>query len=91
VGSSQEAEKNLRVALRLNPNHYRSNLLLGRLLGMENHPAEALPFLQKAVELQPRSPDGHKFLANIYIELGQEDNARREQSEAARLQKLSNP
>lgn len=91
VGNSQEAEKNLRVALRLNPNHYRSNLLLGRLLGMENRPAEALPFLQKAVELQPRSPDGHKFLANIYIELGQEDNARREQSEAARLQKLSNP
>jgi choline-sulfatase len=90
-GSSREAEKNLRVALRLNPNHYRSNLLLGRLLGMQNRPAEALPFLQKAVELQPRSPDGHKFLANIYLELGQEDSARREQSEAARLQRLSNP
>jgi arylsulfatase A-like enzyme/Tfp pilus assembly protein PilF len=91
VGSSQEAEKNLRAALRLNPDHYRSNLLLGRLLGMKNRPAEALPFLQKAVELQPRSADGHKFLANIYIELGQEDNARREQTEAARLQKLSKP
>jgi arylsulfatase A-like enzyme/Tfp pilus assembly protein PilF len=91
MGSSQEAEKNFRAALHLNPNHYRANLMLGRLLGMENQPAQALPFLRKAVELQPRSPDGHKFLANIYIELGQEDNARREQSEAARLQKLSNP
>jgi arylsulfatase A-like enzyme/Tfp pilus assembly protein PilF len=91
MGRSQQAERNFRGALHINPNHYRANLLLGRLLGMKNQPAEALPFLRKAVELQPGSPDGHKFLANIYIELGQEGNARREQSEAARLQQLSNP
>jgi Tfp pilus assembly protein PilF len=52
---------------------------------MQNNPSAALPFLQKAVSLRPRSPDAHKFLANIYIELGQVQNARQEQAEADRL------
>jgi len=59
--------------------------MLGRLLGMHDEALTALPYLQKAVKLQPQSADAHKFLANVYTELGQEENARREQSEAQRL------
>ena len=79
LGRAEEAEASFREALKINPNHYRANLFLGRLLGMHNRPDAALPFLQKAVSLQPESPDAHKFLANVYTELGQMQNARREQ------------
>jgi arylsulfatase A-like enzyme/Tfp pilus assembly protein PilF len=85
IGRVPDARKEYEATLRLNPNHYTANLMLGRLLGMQNEPAAALPHLQKAVKLQPQSADAHKFLANIYIELGQEANARREQAEAERL------
>jgi choline-sulfatase len=80
-----DAIRTYQTTLQLNPNHYRANLMFGRLLGMHDDALGALPYLQKAVKLQPRSPDAHKFLANAYTELGQEDNARREQAEAQRL------
>jgi arylsulfatase A-like enzyme/Tfp pilus assembly protein PilF len=84
LGRLDEAEKSFQAALAINPSNYRAHLFLGRLLGMQNRPEEALPHLQKAVSLQPESPDAHKFLANVYIQLGQMQNARREQSEAER-------
>jgi tetratricopeptide (TPR) repeat protein len=91
IGRASDAEKNFRDALQINPNHYRANLLLGRLLGVQNKPTAALPYLQQAVKLQPQSPDAHKFLANVYAELGQEENERREQIEANRLQTPARP
>jgi choline-sulfatase len=87
IGRAADAEKNFREALKINPQHYRANLFLGRLLGMQNNPATALPFLQKAVVLEPGSADAHKFLANVYLELGDTEKARVEQSEAQRLQR----
>ena len=80
-----DAIKSYQTALQLNPNQYRANLMFGRLLGMRDDPQAALPYSQKAVQLQPQSPDAHKFLANVYTELGQEENARRERAEAQRL------
>ena len=91
LGRAADAATSLQHALQINPNHYRANLLLGRLLGMQNRPNDALPYLQRAVKLQPKSPDAHKFLGNIYTELGQEESARREQMEANRLQDTSKP
>jgi arylsulfatase A-like enzyme/Flp pilus assembly protein TadD len=91
LGHAADATRSLQQALRINPNHYRANLLLGRILGMQNRPQEALEYLQRAVKLQPTSPDAHKFLGNVYTELGQQENARREQREANRLQSKSNP
>jgi tetratricopeptide (TPR) repeat protein len=91
IGRASDAENSFRNALRINPDHYRASLLLGRLLGIQNKPSEALPFLEKAVSLQPQSPDAHKFLANVYIELGQQQNARHEQAEADRLAAPAKP
>jgi arylsulfatase A-like enzyme/Tfp pilus assembly protein PilF len=84
-GRLEDATHEFQSALRLNPEHYKANLMFGRLLGMHGDPGRALLYLQKAVKLQPESPDGHKFLANVYTELGQTENARREQAEALRL------
>ena len=85
------ATEEFQAALRLNPDHYKANLMFGRLLGMHDQPMAALPYLQKAIQLQPISPDAHKFLANVYIELGEKENAIREQTEADRLKALSKP
>ena len=91
LGRGSDAEKAFREALKINPNHFRANLFLGRLFGMQHNPSAALPFLQKAARLQPQSQDAHAFLANVYGELGQTENARREQAEAARLRALGHP
>jgi len=85
LGRIPDARKSYQTALQLNPNHYRANLMFGRLLGMHDDASAALPYLRKAVQLQPQSPDAHKFLANVYTELGQEENASRERAEAQRL------
>jgi arylsulfatase A-like enzyme/Tfp pilus assembly protein PilF len=85
LGRVPDAIKSYQTALQLNPNQYRANLMFGRLLGMREDPQAALPYSQKAVQLQPQSPEAHKFLANVYTELGQEENARRERAEAQRL------
>jgi len=85
LGRIPDAVKSYQTALRLNPNHYRANLMFGRLLGMHDDASGAVPYLRKAVELQPQSADAHKFLANVYAEMGQEENARRERAEAQRL------
>jgi len=91
LGRTLEAARSLQRTLQINPNHYRANLLLGRILGMQNRPKEALPYLQRAVKLQPKSPDAHKFLGNVYTELGKQEDARREQTEAKRLQDTPQP
>jgi arylsulfatase A-like enzyme/Tfp pilus assembly protein PilF len=85
LGRIPDAIRTYQATLQLNPNHYMTNLMFGRLLGMHDDALAALPYLRKAVKLQPQSPDAHKFLANVYTELGQEENARREQAEALRL------
>ena len=72
-------------ALKINPQHYKANLMLGRLLGMHGDPNGAVPYLQSAIRLEPQLPDGHKFLANVYSELGKNDDARKERDEAEGL------
>jgi tetratricopeptide (TPR) repeat protein len=80
-----EAIGEFKTTLKLNPDHFRANLLLGRLLGMKGESAEALPFLQKAAKLNPDSPDVHMYLANVYTLLKQTSQAEKEQAWVERL------
>jgi len=80
-----EAAKEFQSALRLDPDNFPANLLLGRLLVMQQRAAEALPYLRKATKLRPDSIDAHHFLGDVYAEMGQKVNARRELAEAERL------
>ena len=91
LGRTADAEGTYRETLKINPNHFRGNLFLGRLFGMQNNGAAALPFLLKAERLQPQSPDAHAYLSKVYVELGQSENARREQAEAERLGSAAHP
>jgi tetratricopeptide (TPR) repeat protein len=58
--------KQYQAALELNPDNYRANLLLGRMLALQDRPKEAIPLQQRAVKLEPQSADAHKFLGNVY-------------------------
>jgi choline-sulfatase len=80
-----EAMTELDTTLKLNPDHYRGNLLRGRILSLQNVPEKALPNLQKAAEVQPTSLEAHLFLADAYAQLGRQQDALREREEAARL------
>ena len=75
---STEALAAFQDSLRLDPNHFPANLLLGRLFLVQHRAKDALPYLRKAGKLRPDAIDAHSFLANVYAELGQEADARRE-------------
>ena len=83
-----EAMTNLDAALELNSNHYRANLLRGRILALQGHAADALANLQKAAEAEPNSVEAHQFLSEAYEESGQQDAAKRERTAAERLKSV---
>jgi len=79
-----EAMEHLDICLGIDPTHYRANLLRGRILSLQHKAAEALPNLQKAVEVQPESREAHLFLADAYEQLGESVKAAEERGRAGR-------
>jgi arylsulfatase A-like enzyme/Tfp pilus assembly protein PilF len=65
-----DAMNELDTTLSLEPDHYRANLLRGRILSLQGQPELALPNLLKAEEAQPDSREAHSFLADAYQQLG---------------------
>ena len=55
---------------------------LGRVLLKQNKPEEALPYLQQAVERDPKVPQAREELAKAYASLGQLEAAQEELEEA---------
>jgi arylsulfatase A-like enzyme len=86
-----EALHHLDVTLQLDPDHYRANLLRGRILSLRGDPAGALPNLEKATQVEPKSIEAHQFLAEAYSQLGREENAAREHAQAERLRSPTTP
>jgi tetratricopeptide (TPR) repeat protein len=82
-----DAMQEFETTLQLNPDHFRANLLYGRILFLEGKPGESLLRLQRAVKVHPTSSQAHWFLADAYEKLGQVKNASREREEASRLKK----
>ncbi len=83
---NDEASAEFKDALHLDPKSFPANLLLGRLYIQQQKAAEALPLLRKAAALRPDAIDPHRLLADAYTQLGREEDARRELSEAERIQ-----
>jgi tetratricopeptide (TPR) repeat protein len=76
IDRAGDAMKQYQAALELNPDNYRANLLLGRMLALQDRPKETMPLQQRAVKLEPQSADAHKFLGNVYTVLGEEERRR---------------
>jgi arylsulfatase A-like enzyme/Tfp pilus assembly protein PilF len=83
-----DAMKELDTTLQLTPDHYRANLLRGRILALQGDPVGALPNLQKAAELQPTSREAHAFLADAYTQMGRPLDAARERAAAQQGQQI---
>jgi arylsulfatase A-like enzyme/Flp pilus assembly protein TadD len=83
---NDEAAAEFKDALHVDPQNFPANLLLGRMYLKQQKAADALPLLQKAASLRPDAIDPHRLLADAYAQLGQEENASRELSEAERIQ-----
>ena len=77
-----EAIDRLDICLELSPDHYRANLLRGRLLSLLGKPADALPNLQKAAAVEPGSKEAHTFLADAYAQLGRSVEEKAERAKA---------
>jgi choline-sulfatase len=82
-----DAMANLVLVLEQVPGHYRANLLLGRLLTLKGQADAALPYLEKAAEVQADSAEAHAFLADAYERLGRSEEAQRERDKAAELRR----
>jgi arylsulfatase A-like enzyme len=91
VDRGVDAERELRKTVELNPTDFRAHLVLGRMLSLNGKQPEGIAILKEALKLQPGSVPAHLFLAEAYSGLGQSANARRERSEAERLQHSHGP
>ena len=79
--------EHLDTCLGLSPDHYRANLLRGRLLSLLGKPSEALPNLQKAASVEPDSREAHLFLAEAYAQLGRSAEEKVERTRAEKGQR----
>ena len=80
-----DAMTELDTTLALSPDHYRANLLRGRILSLQGNPLGALDNLEKATHVQPDSREAHLFLADAYQQLGRVADAQRERATARTL------
>lgn len=83
---NEEALVEFKDALRWDPKNFPANLLLRRMYIKQQKAADALPLLQKSATLRPDAIDPHRLLADAYTQLGRDEDARREISEAERIQ-----
>ena len=71
----KEAENLYKKVLKMNPNHFKSILYLGTLLGQTNKLDLAKPFLQKAIQINPNDIKVHNNLGMVFQELGEHQAA----------------
>ena len=65
----KDAENLYREVLKIDPNHFEANFLLGTLLSQIKNFNEAKQLLQKAIEIQPNHSDVYYTLGIVFKEL----------------------
>jgi len=86
-----DAMSELDSTLSISPDHYRANLLRGRILSLQGNPLGGLNNLEKATQVQPDSREAHLFLGDAYAQLGREADAEREHAVGQKLGEPANP
>jgi len=86
-----EAIALLQEVIQQNPEHFRANLLLGRIFTLQHRSGEALPYLKQAVLSAPGNFEAHAFLADAYEQQGNAQAAASERSRAAALKRDVKP
>jgi arylsulfatase A-like enzyme/Tfp pilus assembly protein PilF len=80
-----ETIKECQKVLEFQPDHFGSYLILGRFLELAGDLEGAVPNLKKAASLDPKAPDPHIILADVYDHMGRTTDAAHERAVAARL------
>jgi tetratricopeptide (TPR) repeat protein len=89
AGHMDEAERNLREGLEINPDMPELRGRLGLLYAQEGRFAEGRDQLETYHRLQPTEPMASLFLGQVYAHLGRTDDARRLLSEGEQLARHS--
>lgn len=84
-----EAVELLHTVLEISPQHFHANLLLGRILTLQDRADEALPYLKQAASSEPDNFEPHAFLADAYEQLGDSQAATTERDRAESLKRTS--
>jgi len=84
LGHRRRAERALRRALSLQPEHGEANHRLGISLLLRGRAAEALTYLLEAATLLPADPAPHIHLAQAYSLIGAPDEGRKSLGEAVK-------
>ena len=82
-----EAGKAFERELQLSPNDFYANFFAGVVASSENNHAKAIPFLQKAVQFNPKSGEAHLFLGQSQLELNNLTDAEKNLRRAIELAK----
>ena len=80
-----EEIRECRRVLEAVPDHFGSNLNLGKFLADSGDLKGAIAPLEKASSIRPKGPMPHRYLADVYTKLGRPEDAKRENDEADRL------
>ena len=86
-----EAIRECRTVLEYDPEDYGSYLILGQSLARSGDPQAGVAALKRAAALRPQDPLPHAWLAAIYDQLGQNEDAERERAEVKRLRANQQP
>jgi len=86
-----EAERDLREALRIDPEFKQAHLQLGIAMEQEGRLQEAITELREAARIDANYPEPHMAMARILHKLGQEDAARAEVQVYLKLHPPSTP
>jgi tetratricopeptide (TPR) repeat protein len=78
LGRAQQAEADLREALRLDPQLAAAHYQLGNVLEHQGRHQAAVPEMLEAIRLDDKYAEPHIALAHIYNELGRKDAAQEE-------------
>lgn len=72
----------------LQPNDPEASMGMGKVLGQLHRPADALPYLQRAAELEPFTAVTHYRLSLVYRASGRTTDAQKELAEFQRLKEM---
>src|SRR5208283_3254255 len=86
ASSAAALEKSLRDGVDREPQNLEANYRLGRLLVTDRRPSEGLPYLERAVQLDPGNSELHQLLGDANEQLGNALGAVREYQRAVELE-----
>lgn len=75
TGDLEGAELHCMESLRIHPTYDNPWVCKGAILGMQGHPQEAISYLLKALELNPRNSEAYLNLGNAYVMVGEKEKA----------------